>query len=91
MFQLDAQLGCIGGKIYFLQVFMAGKHLGELAAFTFNFTSLFKNNLYLFPFLISNYKHYRTPVPVPYVSIDIFISFFCSTLSILNNSYSRKQ
>lgn len=85
MFQLHAQLGWICGKIYFLQAFVAGKHLEELAAFTFNFTSLFKNNLYLFLFLISNYKHYRIPVPVPFVSIDIFISFFCYTLFILNN------
>lgn len=38
MFQLNAQQGCICVKIYVLQVFMAGKHLGELAAFTFNFT-----------------------------------------------------
>lgn len=91
MFQLNAQLGCVCGKIYFLQVFMAGKYLEKFAAFAFNFTSLFKNNLYLFPFLISNNKHYRIPVPVPFVSIDIIITFFCYTLSFLNNSTSSKQ
>lgn len=91
MFQLDAQLGCICGKTYFLQVFMAGKHLGGFAAFTFNFTNLFKNKLYLFCFLISNYKHYRIPVPAPFVSIDIFISCLCYILFILNNSTSSNN
>lgn len=89
MFQLSAQLGYICGKNYFLQVFMAGKHLGEFATFTFNFTSLFKNKL--FCFLISNYKHYRIPVPAPFVSIDIFISFLCYTLFIPNNSTSNNN
>lgn len=38
MLKFYAQHGCISVKIYILQVFMAGKDLGELAAFTFNFT-----------------------------------------------------
>lgn len=51
-FQLHAQLGWICGRIYFLQAFVAGKHLEKLAAFTFNFTSLFNTTCIYFSSLL---------------------------------------